>query len=150
MGAWKKTLAAAKFARNAHAGQKRLHGAPYFTHPKGVARILHNKGFDLDVVAAGYLHDVVEDTPATRAELETVFGCRIARLVDAVTKRPGEGHEEFYRRAARAGDDAIALKIADREHNNSELHLLDASFVTLRRKAEEKTVLMLEVFGKKS
>jgi (p)ppGpp synthase/HD superfamily hydrolase len=145
MGDWNKILAAARFAKAAHAGQKRFHGAPYFSHPRAVARLL--KGRAPETLAAAYLHDVVEDTPVTRNDIEATFGGRVAALVDAVTKRAGEEREDFYRRVARAGPEAVAIKLADREHNNSELHLLDESFTTLRRKALEKTELMKKIFG---
>ncbi len=85
------TLQAAAFARERHAGQLRKGTRqPYICHPEGVARILadHYPG-QTDLVAAGWLHDTLEDTPTTPDELETLFGSEVRRLVEAVTRPPG-------------------------------------------------------------
>ncbi len=80
------------FATVRHAGQRRRIGdRPFIEHPTEVAEILaiFYPG-ERELVAAGYLHDVVEKTNTTIEELTATFGGRVARLVDAVTKRPGE------------------------------------------------------------
>jgi len=73
-------------AEKAHAEQLRLSGEPYIFHPLAVARILALTGLDLTTIAASLLHDVLEDTSLTYAELEDEFGKEIAALVDGVTK----------------------------------------------------------------
>ena len=74
------------FAQKAHEGQKRETGEPYFIHPLTVALILAEMRSDLESIAAGILHDVVEDTPHTLEEIVARYGTEIASLVDGVTK----------------------------------------------------------------
>jgi len=74
------------FAREKHAGQTRLSGEPYITHPVAVARILAGLEMDVPTVAAGLLHDVVEDAPVSPEEMVERFGSEVAGLVDGVTK----------------------------------------------------------------
>ena len=73
-------------AVDAHAPQKRVSGEPYITHCVEVAKILLTMRVPPSIVAAGLLHDTVEDTPITLEDLERDFGKEIARLVDGVTK----------------------------------------------------------------
>ena len=73
-------------AKKAHEGQKRVSGEPYITHPISVAIILADLEMDQETIAAGLLHDVVEDTVMTNEELEEQFGSEVALLVDGVTK----------------------------------------------------------------
>lgn len=74
------------FAATAHAGQTRLSGEPYLSHPLAVADTLAEMGFDEPTVVAGLLHDTVEDTKATLEEIEENFGEEVADIVDGVTK----------------------------------------------------------------
>ncbi len=74
------------FAQHAHAGQKRKTGEPFFNHPLTTAETLRHWHLDDASVAAGLLHDVVEDTPVTREEIVKHFGDEVAFLVDGVTK----------------------------------------------------------------
>ena len=74
------------FAATAHAGQTRLSGEPYLSHPLAVASILAEMGFDEPTISAGLLHDTVEDTKATIEELDENFGEEVADIVDGVTK----------------------------------------------------------------
>ena len=74
------------YAEKAHQGQKRKSGDPYFIHPASVAGVICDLRLDLASVCAGLLHDVVEDTLATRKDIEGEFGTEIADLVDGVTK----------------------------------------------------------------
>jgi RelA/SpoT family (p)ppGpp synthetase len=76
------------FAQKAHAGQMRMSGEPYITHPLAVAIILAEYGADEESILAALLHDVVEDTSHTLDEIERLFGKGVARMVDAVTKLP--------------------------------------------------------------
>lgn len=73
-------------AAKAHQGQIRKTGDPYITHPTTVAFMLAQYGLDVDTIAAAFLHDTVEDTPLTLAEVEERFGRDIAWLIDGVTK----------------------------------------------------------------
>jgi len=74
------------FAAEAHKTQKRKTGEPYIIHPLTVALVLAQMRSDLESIAAGILHDVVEDTDHTLSEIATLFGTEIAQLVDGVTK----------------------------------------------------------------
>ncbi|WP_163652149.1 HD domain-containing protein [Listeria sp. PSOL-1] len=83
------------FAANAHLGQKRkITGEKYFSHPLNVARLLANAGFSEEVVVAGLLHDVVEDTEITSQEIERQFGKPVAELVAAHTENKALSWEE--------------------------------------------------------
>ncbi len=73
-------------ATRAHEGQVRKTGDPYITHPTTVAYMLAQYGLDADTIAAAFLHDTVEDTPLTLAEVEREFSKDIATLIDGVTK----------------------------------------------------------------
>jgi len=117
------------FAANRHQGQVRSSGEPYFTHPLTVAWILAEMELDEETVAAGLLHDLLEDTPTTAEELEIQFGPEVARLVVALTKmadfessytsREATEAENFRRLLLASMDDVrvILVKLADRLHN---------------------------------
>ena len=75
-----------RFSEASHRGQQRASGEPYLSHPLEVANLLVNFKMDVTTVTAGLLHDVLEDTAATKADLEREFGRDIAELVDGVTK----------------------------------------------------------------
>ncbi len=112
---------------HAHAGQTRKSGEPYITHPVAVARILAELGMDAETIIAAILHDTLEDTPLSRAELETEFGPTVTALVDGVTKLDRvkfrslqEAAAESFRKMllAMARDlRVILIKLADRLHN---------------------------------
>ncbi len=114
-------------AEESHAGQKRLSGAPYISHPVAVACILVELGMDTGSVAAGLLHDVVEDTPVTLDELRKEFGSEIASLTDGVTKlgripyssREVQQAENLRKMLIAMNEDirVIIIKLADRLHN---------------------------------
>ncbi len=130
-----KITAAWNFAAAAHAGQKRLSGPPYITHPTAVAVTLSRWNMDTATIIAGLLHDVVEDTPVTQDELVKNFGGEVARIVDGVTKitgirLKGSTQEEFVENLRKmllvmARDlRVILVKLADRLHNLQTLWVL--------------------------
>ncbi|MBU4226441.1 MAG: bifunctional (p)ppGpp synthetase/guanosine-3',5'-bis(diphosphate) 3'-pyrophosphohydrolase [Chloroflexi bacterium] len=99
-----------RLAERAHDGQKRASGEPYINHCLAVAAILAGLHMPADVVAAGLLHDTVEDTPVTLIDLRRDFGDTIARLVDGVTKLTqlprvsrGEHQEELKNKVSHSG-----------------------------------------------
>ena len=117
---------AIEFAKRAHEGQKRLSGDPYFSHVLETAKTIARLGMDTQTIAAGLLHDVLEDTKVTEAELEKEFGKDILFLVKGVTKlgtlkyRGHERHVESLRKffVAMANDlRVVIIKFADRLHN---------------------------------
>lgn len=75
-----------ELAEQSHAGVKRASGEPYITHPVIVANFLAIMKCDVDTICAGLLHDVIEDTPITKEEIEEKFGHDVADIVDGVTK----------------------------------------------------------------
>jgi GTP pyrophosphokinase/guanosine-3',5'-bis(diphosphate) 3'-pyrophosphohydrolase len=119
--------AAYAFAAHAHANQKRMSGEPYITHPLAVAGAVVEWRMDADAVAAALLHDVLEDTGATKRELADKFGKEVAELVDGLSKLDKmefasyqEAQAENFRKMlmAMARDLRVVLiKLADRQHN---------------------------------
>lgn len=115
------------YAAAAHAGQTRLSGEPYLSHPLAVAHTLAELGFDEATVVAGLLHDTVEDTKATIEELDEQFGEEVADIVDGVTKIsmiPFDSKEEAQAENIRKMILAMShdmrvlmVKLADRIHN---------------------------------
>lgn len=115
------------YSARVHDGQLRLSGEPYLSHPLEVAGILANMNLDSVTVAAGLLHDVVEDTHATPEEIKEVFGEEIENIVSGVTKLsklPFKSSQEQYAESIRKmllamADDirVILIKLADRLHN---------------------------------
>jgi len=116
-----------EFSDTAHAGQKRESGEPYVTHCLEVAFILAEQHLDSTTIAAGLIHDVVEDTPVTIEDIRKEFGDEIALLVDGVTKlgqvkfksREEEQVEYFRKMLLSMARDirVILIKLADRLHN---------------------------------
>ena len=110
-------------AKRAHAGHTRGgHGRPYFEHPIQVAQLLHDEGFDEEVLAAGLLHDTVEDSSFTVDDVFASFGERVGCLVAALTEDPGiedweERKQALRESAAGAGPDCAAIYVADKLAN---------------------------------
>lgn len=113
-------------AQKAHEDQKRASGEPYFNHVFGTARNLAQFGLDATTIAAGFLHDTIEDTPVTEEEIRKEFGDEIVFLVNGVTKlgtlryHGRERHVESLRKffVAVAKDfRVVVIKLADRLHN---------------------------------
>jgi hypothetical protein len=118
---------AAALARYAHRGQVDKAGKPYWTHPARVAQRVAVRRPEL--VAAAWLHDVVEDTDVTLEEIESMFGPQVAQWVDALTHRPGEDRVDYLARVSHAGPGPVAIKRADIADNSNpdRLFLLDES-----------------------
>ncbi len=122
-----------EFARTAHAGQTRLSGGPYINHSLAAAESLVRWGLDETTIAAGLLHDTVEDTTRTTEDIEREFGKEIRFLVEGVTKlgkvkyRGEEEQADNIRRMILAmAEDirVILIKLADRRHNMATLGAL--------------------------
>ncbi len=123
----KQVEAAFVFSCEHHADQRRMSGEEFIVHPVGVAKICAGMRLDTETLCAALLHDTVEDTSASLAEVRSVFGDEIANLVDGVTKLTGitfqsrdEAQAENYRKmmVAMANDvRVILIKLADRLHN---------------------------------
>ena len=123
-----------RFSEASHQGQQRASGEPYLSHPLEVANLLVNFKMDVTTVTAGLLHDVLEDTAATKADLEREFGREIAELVDGVTKlgklnfssREQRQAENFRKMLVAMARDlrVLLIKLADRLHNMRTLQYL--------------------------
>ena len=123
-----------RFSEASHQGQQRASGEPYLSHPLEVAHLLVDFKMDVNTVTAGLLHDVLEDTHATKGDLEREFGKEIAELVDGVTKlgklafssREERQAENFRKMLIAMARDlrVIMIKLADRLHNMRTLHFL--------------------------
>jgi guanosine-3',5'-bis(diphosphate) 3'-pyrophosphohydrolase len=115
------------FSAKAHQGQTRLSGESYLNHPIEVAAILANLKLDAATVAAGLLHDTIEDTPITSEEIRSLFGEEVAMLVDGMTKlsrmelqsREQREADNFRKMIVAMAKDirVILIKLADRLHN---------------------------------
>jgi len=116
------------FARQAHKGVRRLSGEPYIMHPIAVAQVAcEEMGLGSTSICSALLHDVVEDTDYTVEDIENIFGPKIARIVDGLTKisggifgdRASAQAENFKKLLLTMSDDirVILIKICDRLHN---------------------------------
>jgi guanosine-3',5'-bis(diphosphate) 3'-pyrophosphohydrolase len=115
------------YSARVHAGQVRLSGEPYLSHPLEVAGILSDMKLDVHSVTAGLLHDVIEDTQAVPEEVEELFGSEVLHIVSGVTKLSGLSFHSTRARQAESlrkmflamADDirVILIKLADRLHN---------------------------------
>ncbi len=136
-----------EFAASAHQGQKRQSGEAYITHPIAVADILADLHMDGATLAAALLHDVVEDTPSSAAEIAERFGREVAEIVDGVTKLDQiqfksrkEAQAESFRKMILAmvrDIRVIMVKLADRTHNMRTL----ASMPPQKRRAVARETL---------
>ncbi len=122
------------YSAKVHSGQKRVSGEPYLSHPLEVSSILANLKLDIPSIVTGLLHDTIEDTLATREEIEKIFGDEIAFLVDATTKISRLPHvsdvekqaESFRKLILATAEDirVVLIKLADRLHNMRTLQYL--------------------------
>src|SRR3990167_3719777 len=113
-------------SKKAHEGKKRYSGEPYFIHPAATAKVLAEYGMDATTIAAGLLHDAVEDGCISREEVEKEFGKELLFIVDGVTKLGTHKHHGAERPAgsprrllvAPASDIRVLIvKLADRKRN---------------------------------
>ncbi len=115
------------YSAQVHDGQMRLSGEPYLSHPLAVAFILAKMKLDVESIAAGLLHDVIEDTHATKDDIQRLFGSNISRIVEGVTKLSKLKFSDNISRQAESlrkmilamADDirVVLIKLADRLHN---------------------------------
>jgi GTP diphosphokinase / guanosine-3',5'-bis(diphosphate) 3'-diphosphatase len=134
------------YAMKAHGNQKRASGDPYFSHPLEVAAILTELKLDDATIATALLHDVIEDTATTRAEIDQLFGPEIGSLVDGLTKirrldlvsKKAEQAENFRKLLIAISSDirVLLVKLADRLHN---MRTLEHVKPDARRRASEET-----------
>src|ERR1044072_2331327 len=147
----KRVESAFVFACEHHADQRRLSGEDFIHHPVGVAKICAGMRLDTETLCAALLHDTVEDTSASLAEVRHQFGEEIANVVDGVTKLTGivfqsrdEAQAENYRKmmVAMANDvRVILIKLADRLHN---MRTIDAMS---KQKQIDKAKETLEIYA---
>lgn len=115
------------FAREHHAGQRRdADDQPFVLHPEEVSRLLSEAGAPDHIVAAGALHDIVEDTDVEVAELERRFGAQVASLVASLTDDPSiadvsERRAALRKQVAEAGPEAATVFAADKISKSREL-----------------------------
>ena len=135
------------YAMRAHGEQKRASGDPYFSHPLAVAAILTDLKLDDATIAAALLHDTIEDTEATRAEIDQTFGKDIGALVEGLTKlkkldlvtKEAKQAENLRRLLLAIADDVrvLLIKLADRLHN---MRTLSHMPLEARRRCAQETL----------
>jgi len=125
-----------EFSAHKHGEQKRMSGEPYVIHPLNVALIIARLKLDVPSIVTGLLHDLIEDTPTSLAEIQSAFGADVAQLVDGVTKvskitfqsREEKQAENFRKMIIAMARDirVVLVKLADRLHNMQTLDHLPA------------------------
>ena len=144
------------YAMKVHGHQKRASGDPYFSHPLEVAAILTEYELDDATIAAALLHDTIEDTDTTRAEIDELFGKEIGNLVEGLTKieklnlvsKRAEQAENFRKLLIAISSDVrvLLVKLADRLHNMRTLEHMRAD--KRRRIAEETMDIYVPLAGR--
>jgi GTP diphosphokinase / guanosine-3',5'-bis(diphosphate) 3'-diphosphatase len=139
------------YAMQKHGHQKRASGDPYFSHPLEVAAILTDMRLDESTVVAALLHDTIEDTSATRAEIDHIFGTDIGALVEGLTKlkkldlvsKKAAQAENLRKLLLAVADDVrvLLVKLADRLHN---MRTLDHVPESKRLRIAEET---MDIYG---
>ncbi len=140
-------------SKELHQHQKRKTGDPYIMHPSAVAKILYDVGGTEDMLCAGLLHDTLEDTDAEREHLEQLFGIRMAKIVELLSKEKS-WQTKYCRMKSNLDEmesvwheypEAIIVKMADRLHNIQTLN----GFISLEKKQAcliETKELLLPLF----
>jgi guanosine-3',5'-bis(diphosphate) 3'-pyrophosphohydrolase len=144
------------YAMKAHGEQKRASGDPYFSHPLEVAAILTDLKLDDATIAAALLHDTIEDTATTRAEIDQMFGPDIGNLVEGLTKlkkldlvtKEAKQAENLRKLLLAIADDVrvLLVKLADRLHNMRTLSHMPPE--ARRRSAEETLDIYAPLAGR--
>ncbi len=144
------------YAMKAHGAQTRASGDPYFSHPLEVAAILTDLKLDDATIVAALLHDTIEDTEATRAEIDHIFGHEIGALVEGLTKlkrlelvsREAKQAENLRKLLLAIADDVrvLLIKLADRLHNMRTLEFVPPA--SRRRIAEETLDIYAPLAGR--
>src|ERR1700748_2716441 len=144
------------YAMKAHGAQTRASGDPYFSHPLEVAAILTDLKLDDATIVAALLHDTIEDTEATRAEIDSMFGPEIGALVEGLTKlkrlelvsREAKQAENLRKLLLAIADDVrvLLIKLADRLHNMRTLEFVPPA--SRRRIAEETLDIYAPLAGR--
>jgi GTP diphosphokinase / guanosine-3',5'-bis(diphosphate) 3'-diphosphatase len=144
------------YAMKAHGSQTRASGDPYFSHPLEVAAILTDLKLDDATIVAALLHDTIEDTEATRAEIDQIFGHEIGALVDGLTKlkrlelvsREAKQAENLRKLLLAIADDVrvLLVKLADRLHNMRTLEFVPPA--SRQRIAEETLDIYAPLAGR--
>ena len=142
-----------KYAEEKHQGQYRKTGEPYINHPLFVADILTSIKADKETIMAALLHDVVEDTEASKNDIKELFGDEIAKLVDGVTKinninvsTDNEYLTSYYKKIIVGMSEdvrVIIIKLADRLHNMRTLYALDHD--KQKKKAKETLEILAPI-----
>jgi (p)ppGpp synthase/HD superfamily hydrolase len=145
------------YAMKAHGEQMRASGDPYFSHPLEVAAILTDLKLDDATIVAALLHDTIEDTEATRAEIDSLFGHEIGSLVEGLTKlkkldlvsKEAKQAENLRKLLLAIADDVrvLLVKLADRLHNMRTLQYMEAP-ESRRRVAEETLDIYAPLAGR--
>jgi guanosine-3',5'-bis(diphosphate) 3'-pyrophosphohydrolase len=140
-----------EFSQKNHAGQTRASGEPYLVHPLGVAQVLAEMKMDAVAIAAGLLHDSVEDTSVTIVDIRKEFGEQVAHIVEGVTKisqidfatREEQQAENLRKMMLAMVDDirVVLIKLADRLHN---MRTLEHLAPERQQKIAKET---LEIYG---
>jgi GTP pyrophosphokinase len=140
-----------EFSQKNHAGQSRASGEPYLVHPLGVAQVLAEMKMDAVAIAAGLLHDSVEDTSVTIVDIRKEFGEQVAHIVEGVTKisqidfatREEQQAENLRKMMLAMVDDirVVLIKLADRLHN---MRTLEHLALDRQQKIAKET---LEIYG---
>lgn len=144
------------YAMKAHGDQRRASGDPYFSHPIEVAAILTDLKLDDATIAAALLHDTIEDTDATRADIDQLFGKDIGALVEGLTKlkkldlvtKEAKQAENLRKLLLAIVDDVrvLLVKLADRLHNMRTLEYMPSA--SRRRTAEETLEIYAPLAGR--
>lgn len=142
------------YSARVHEGQVRLSGEPYLSHPLEVAGLLADMNLDVVSIAAGLLHDVIEDTPAMPEEIEKLFGSDVLQIVSGVTKLSKLRFSSSQARQAESirkmllamADDirVILIKLADRLHNMRTLQYHKSE--KKRRRSPRKRLIFMRPF----
>lgn len=144
---------ALEYADRAHFGQTRKYtGEPYINHPMAVAAMVGRvEGVTDDMIAAAYLHDVVEDTSTRLYEIDRVFGSSVAELVFWLTdvSRPDDGNRAFRKKLDRlhisgAPPEAKTIKLADLIDNTRSISAYDPEFWAVYRKEKQALLEVLK------